>query len=44
MAGRALQGLGGATMVPVEQLTVLRATDKRDLLRAIAWMALSLER
>ncbi|GEO95892.1 MFS transporter [Kocuria turfanensis] len=38
VAGRALQGLGGALMVPVGQLLVLRATDRRDLLRAIAWI------
>ncbi len=36
--GRVLQGLGGALMVPVGQLIVLRATDKRELLRAIAWI------
>lgn len=38
VAGRVLQGLGGGMMVPVGQLIVLRATDKRDLLRAIAWI------
>lgn len=38
VAGRALQGLGGALMVPVGQLIVLRATDRRDLLRTIAWI------
>lgn len=38
VAGRILQGLGGAMMVPVGQLVVLRATDKRDLMRAIAYI------
>ena len=38
VAARVLQGLGGAMMVPVGQLIVLRATDRRDLLRAIAWI------
>ena len=38
VAARVLQGLGGAIMVPVGQLIVLRATDRRDLLRAIAWI------
>ncbi len=36
--GRVLQGLGGAMMVPVGQLIVLRATPKRDMLRAIAYL------
>lgn len=38
VAGRILQGLGGAMMVPVGQLVVLRATDKADLMRAIAYI------
>jgi EmrB/QacA subfamily drug resistance transporter len=33
---RILQGAGGAMMVPVGRLTVLRVTEKRDLMRAIA--------
>ena len=40
---RIVQGLGGAMMVPVGRLLVLRATPKPDLLRAIAlltWPAL----
>jgi EmrB/QacA subfamily drug resistance transporter len=40
---RVLQGVGGALMVPVGRLTVLRVTPKRDLIRAIAlltWPAL----
>ena len=40
---RVLQGIGGAMMVPVGRLAVLRVTDKVDLIRAIAlltWPAL----
>lgn len=33
---RILQGVGGAMMVPVGRLVVLRATGKKDLIRAIA--------
>ncbi|WP_244825251.1 MFS transporter [Caballeronia sp. TF1N1] len=35
-AARVLQGIGGAMMVPVGRLAVLRATPKNDLMRAIA--------
>ncbi|TVT18640.1 MFS transporter [Amycolatopsis acidiphila] len=35
---RVLQGLGGAMMVPVGRLAVLRSTDRRDLIRAIAYL------
>jgi EmrB/QacA subfamily drug resistance transporter len=35
---RVAQGIGGAMMVPVGRLTVLRTTPRRDLLRAIAWL------
>ncbi|WP_166997806.1 MFS transporter [Paramicrobacterium fandaimingii] len=38
VAARVLQGLGGAMMVPVGRLAVLRAVDKRDLLDAIAYL------
>ncbi|MBC7403772.1 MAG: MFS transporter, partial [Microbacteriaceae bacterium] len=41
---RVLQGIGGAMMVPVGRLAVLRVTDKVDLIRAIAlltWPALA---
>ncbi|HEY2758538.1 MAG TPA: MFS transporter [Pseudolabrys sp.] len=44
VAARILQGFGGATMVPVGRLIVLRETDKKDLIKAIAyltWPALS---
>jgi EmrB/QacA subfamily drug resistance transporter len=37
-ATRVLQGLGGALMVPVGRLAVLRATPKADLIRAIAYL------
>ena len=37
-AARVLQGLGGAMMVPVGRLVVLRTTAKRDLLRSIAYI------
>ena len=40
---RVLQGIGGAMMVPVGRLAVLRVTDRTDLIRAIAlltWPAL----
>jgi EmrB/QacA subfamily drug resistance transporter len=35
---RILQGVGGAMMVPVGRLAVLRAVDKRDLLDAMAYL------
>lgn len=35
---RVLQGAGGALMVPVGRLVVLRATAKSDLVRAIAYL------
>lgn len=35
-AARILQGLGGAMMVPVGRLAVLRATPRQDLVKAIA--------
>src|SRR5947209_9498156 len=37
-ATRVLQGVGGAMMVPVGRLVVLRTTAKTDLIRAIAWL------
>jgi EmrB/QacA subfamily drug resistance transporter len=43
VAMRVLQGVGGAMMVPVGRLAVLRSSDKSDLVRAIAlltWPAL----
>ena len=38
VAARALQGLGGAMMVPVGRLVLLRSVEKRDLLGALAWL------
>ena len=35
---RVLQGVGGAMMVPVGRLVVLRATAKHDLVKAIAYL------
>lgn len=37
-AFRVLQGVGGAMMVPVGRLAVLRVTEKGDIVRAIAWL------
>lgn len=37
-AARVLQGVGGAMMVPVGRLVVLRNTAKQDLMSAIAWL------
>ncbi len=38
VASRILQGLGGALMVPVGRLVVLRMTAKRDLLDVVAYL------
>ena len=38
VGARILQGIGGAMMVPVGRLVVLRATAKRDLLDATAYL------
>jgi EmrB/QacA subfamily drug resistance transporter len=37
-ASRILQGIGGAMMVPVGRLVVLRITEKKDLIRSIAYI------
>jgi EmrB/QacA subfamily drug resistance transporter len=37
-AARVLQGAGGAMMVPVGRLVVLRSTPKADLVRAVAYL------
>lgn len=39
-AWRALQGLGGAMMVPVGRLILLRSTPRRELLRAMAFLSM----
>ena len=38
VAARMLQGLGGAMMVPVGRLVLLRSVAKADLVRAMAWL------
>ena len=38
VAARTLQGVGGAMMVPVGRLILLRSVPKRDLVRALAWL------
>ncbi len=35
---RVIQGIGGAMMVPVGRLVVLRSTEKKDLIRSIAYL------
>jgi MFS family permease len=37
---RTLQGLGGAMMVPVGRLVLLRSVAKSDLVRAMAWLTM----
>jgi EmrB/QacA subfamily drug resistance transporter len=37
---RILQGLGGAMMVPVGRLVLLRSVAKKDLVRAMAWLTM----
>lgn len=37
VAARLLQGMGGAMMVPVGRLLLLRSVPKSDLVRAMAW-------
>jgi EmrB/QacA subfamily drug resistance transporter len=38
VAARILQGIGGALMMPVGRLVLLRAVPKRDLVTAMAWL------
>ncbi|PWR23041.1 DHA2 family efflux MFS transporter permease subunit [Zavarzinia compransoris] len=38
VAARLLQGLGGAMMMPVGRLILLRAVDKKDMVAATAWL------
>ncbi|MCC7283248.1 MAG: MFS transporter [Acetobacteraceae bacterium] len=40
VAARLLQGAGGAMMVPVGRLLLLRATPKSDLVNAMAWLSM----
>jgi MFS family permease len=41
IACRILQGAGGAMMMPVGRLVMLRATEKRDLVRLISYITLA---
>jgi EmrB/QacA subfamily drug resistance transporter len=38
ISARVLQGIGGAMMVPVGRLVVLRVTEKKDLMRAMSYL------
>jgi EmrB/QacA subfamily drug resistance transporter len=38
VASRVLQGIGGAMMVPVGRLAILRSTPRQDLVRAMTWV------
>jgi len=40
VAARVLQGMGGALMIPVGRLVVLRSVDRRDLVNALAWLTI----
>jgi EmrB/QacA subfamily drug resistance transporter len=37
---RAVQGMGGAMMVPVGRMVVIRAAPKNELVRALSWIAM----
>jgi EmrB/QacA subfamily drug resistance transporter len=43
VAARALQGVGGAMMVPVGRLIVLRTVSKSELVGAVAWLTMPAE-
>ena len=38
VAARLLQGAGGAMMIPVGRLVLLRSVDKRDMVSAMSWL------
>ena len=38
VAGRFVQGMGGAMMVPVGRLVLLRSVEKSELVRALSWL------
>lgn len=40
IVSRVLQGLGGAMMVPVGRLVLLRTAQKHELVRAMAWLTI----
>ncbi len=40
VVSRFLQGMGGSMMTPVARLVLVRVTDKRDLVSAMAWLTI----
>jgi len=40
VAARFLQGIGGAMMVPVGRLVLLRSVDRRDMVQALSWLVM----
>ena len=40
VAGRFVQGIGGAMMVPVGRLVLLRSVEKSELVRALSWLTI----
>jgi MFS family permease len=40
VAGRFVQGMGGAMMVPVGRLVLLRTVPKHDLVQALSWLTI----
>src|SRR2546425_8803732 len=40
VAGRAIEGMGGAMMTPVARLILVRSVDKRELINAMVWVTL----
>ncbi|WP_022676555.1 DHA2 family efflux MFS transporter permease subunit [Novosphingobium sp. B-7] len=40
VAARFLQGIGGAMMVPVGRLVVLRSVDKSEIVQALSWLVM----
>ena len=40
VAGRFVQGVGGAMMVPVGRLVLLRTIDKAELVKALSWLTI----
>ena len=40
VVARFLQGMGGAKMTPVARLVLVKATERRDLVSAMAWLTI----
>src|SRR5699024_5767216 len=40
VVARVIQGAGGAMMTPVARLLLVRSTDKRELVSAMAWLTI----